>query len=129
MTTLSAGWTTTELFLLQPLNPLDRPSDKDEHILYGDGKTSQHMQDVIDAAANLTVCHSVTRENRHNVLTAVSVLSVSAAKYERGFGATDHILTDGRNRMHISMLSSLLLISLNGPGVSSFPAGDFQRCG
>lgn len=76
-----------------------------------------------------TVCYSVTGGNQHNVLTTVSMLSVSAAKYKRGFSATSHILTDGRNRMHISMLNSLLLISLNGPGVASFVAGDFQRCG
>lgn len=68
---------------------------------------------------------SVMGENLPKVLTTVSTLPVSTAEFEQGFSPMNHILTYGRNRMNVYTLNSLLFISVNGPGVVSFPVQKF----
>lgn len=119
------------------LNPSNWPSDEDdEHILYGDDKhLTIHKTLAVEAATSPILlkqfhqfkCHGVTADNLFKVLTTVSTLPVSTAECERGFSAMNHILTDDRNRMNVSMLNSLLFISVNGPGVASFPARRFAE--
>lgn len=54
------------------------------------------------------------------LIDAIESIPVSTAECERGFSCMNRVLTESRNRLDISTLSSLMFISILGPPIEKF---------
>jgi hypothetical protein len=59
------------------------------------------------------------------LITSVNTLPVSTAECERNFSAMNLICTSERNSLLITTISSIMMISINGPPVASWKPGKY----
>lgn len=111
------------------LNPLIWPSDKLELALFGDREIvalckdlCMNDADTIETLADFTIFKQTRNAGvkLKLLINKVETYPISTASCERGFSQLNLAHTNVRNRLHSATVSSLLMVSINGPPLSHF---------